>query len=375
MKNKSPRSLGLAVGFGVMTFAGCQKPAVDAPTSQPANAAKPPPGANAIRNKTVGLRPLQSRLELVGSVAYDPDHIALVGPLVAGRMAMLAAKSGTPVKKMQLLAEVESPEAGQAMAQYITAAARKHAALAQLARERELGQKHISSARDLEVAEAQATQVHAELRAAEELLQALGIEPQNIRPSQRGRVPLRSPIDGVVVNRFVTLGQAVERGTDAFYVADLSHLWVELEIYEKDLNHVYVGQAVELRTESLPGRTFAAKVAFLEPTVDVKTRTTNMRLELINTDHLLRPGQFVTAHMGPSNDDQNAMVLAVERSALQTLDGHDVVFVQTGDHHEARVVTLGQCDDQFVEITSGITLGESVAVEGAFLLKARQTLR
>lgn len=330
-----------------------------------------------VRTYPVARQSLALQLALVGSVAYNPDRVALVGPLVAGRVATLSAKNGSTVTRGELLAEIESPEAGQAMAQFITAGARSRAAKAQLARERELAQKRISSVRDLEVAEAQAAQVQAELGAAEELLQALGLEAVGAKATHRGRVPLRSPIDGVVVARYVKLGQAVERGTDAFLVADLSSLWVELEIFERDLERVEVGQQVELRTESLPGRTFAAKVAFVEPTVDAKTRTTNLRLELDNPERLLHPGQFVTAHVG--NDAADARghlaVLAVDRAAVQTLSGEPIVFVRRGQDFAARKVTLGVRDGRWVEVTSGLTEGEEVAVEGAFLLKAQRTLR
>lgn len=330
-----------------------------------------------VRAHPVAKQELALHLSLVGSVAYNPDRVALVGPLVAGRVATLAAKNGTTVARGQLLAEIESPEAGQAMAQFITAGARSRAAKAQLGREQELAQRHISSLRDLEVADAQAAQAQAELGAAEELLQALGLEAAGVQKRRRGRVPLRSPIDGIVVARYVKLGQAVERSTDAFLVADLSSLWVELEIFERDLERVHVGQTVELRTESLPGQVFAATVAFVEPTVDFKTRTTNLRLELDNAAHLLHPGQFVTAHVGDNaaEDRGRAGVLAVERAAVQTLNGGPVVFVAEHGAYVARKVGLGLRDERWVEVTSGLTEGEQVVVEGAFLLKAQQTLR
>lgn len=365
-----------ALGLLVASTSACNR---NDPKTSHAQAQSPQTGDaslhSALRVSPVTARALHSHLELVGSVAYDPDHIALVGPLVSGRVAVLHAESGTLVQKDQLLAEIESPEAGQAMAQFITSSAREHAATAQLARERELTRKRISSARDLEVAEAQEIEVRAERRAAEELLVALGLDPTARKMAQRGKVPLRSPIDGLVVNRFVTLGQAVNRGTDAFFVANLSRLWVELEIYEKDLNHVFVGQEVELRTENMPGQTFAAKVAFLEPTVDLKTRTTNMRLEVDNSQKLLRPGQFVNAHIGASNNEGNVPVLSVERSAVQQLDGRDVVFVKTNEGYKPRAVTLGAPGDQFIEVIHGLAAGEMVVYEGAFLLKAQQTLR
>lgn len=328
----------------------------------------------AIKTQPAGKRVLSAQPELTGEVAYDPDHMAIVGPLVSGRIATVMVTTGTPVKKRQVLAELESPEAGQAMAQYITATARSRAAEAQLVREQDLSKQHISSARNREVAEAQAAEAHAAAKAAQQMLQALGIDAELARQGNSGRVSLRSPIDGIVVKRSIALGQAVERGTDAFVVANLSHLWVELEIFEKDLERVQIGQSVELRTDSLPGRVLPAKVAFIEPFVNANTRTANVRLMFINEENLLRPGQFVTAHMGAQMGPQR-QVLAVPRSALETLDGRDVVFVPDHDTFIAKPVSVGSRDERFAEILAGLQEGEAVVVEGAFLLKANTLLR
>lgn len=365
------------VWLGVLC--GCSQQSGEGSAAQKTNAAVV--GAaqdplSAVHVKAVGHHGLSAQLELVGSVVYDPDHVALVGPLVSGRIASLAAKSSTKVRRGQLLAEVESPEAGQAQAQWITTRARLRAAQAQLARERELAQKHISSARDLELAEAQAAQEKAENDAAQERLQAFGLSADANAPHiLGGRVPLRSPIDGIVVTRYVSLGQAVERATDAFLVADLSRLWVQLEIYEKDLERVHVGQHVELRTESLPGQVLPAKVAFIEPVVDLKTRTANIRLEFVNAEAALRPGQFVTARITQNSGDTERMVLAIERSALQTLGNKQIVYVQTPTGFVARPISVGLHDATFIEVTAGLDEGEMVVVEGAFLIKANQAQR
>ena len=182
---------------------------------------------------------LAGDLPLVGSVSYDQDHYAVVGPLIAGRVVKLHAALGDLVRSGQLLAEVESAEVGQAQAAWLSATARASAAAANLRRERELAAQHVSSAREEELAQSVAQSEAAEVHAATERLRAFGLGTVDLSKLAHGgtggRVPLRAPIDGTVVTRSLTLGQAVERGTDAFQIVDLSHLWVLLDVYEKDL--------------------------------------------------------------------------------------------------------------------------------------------
>jgi cobalt-zinc-cadmium efflux system membrane fusion protein len=312
---------------------------------------------------------------VVGSVAHDQDHYAVVGPLVDGRIVRLAAGVGDKVQRGQVLAEIESAEVGQAQAAYLSARARGAAADANLVRERDLTAQHISSQREREVAEAQAATEHAELKAATERLRAFGLGDGEIRrldegTSTGGRVSLKAPLAGTVVERTVTLGQAVQKADDAFRIIDLSRLWILLDVYEKDLRRVHVGQQVDLRSEARPGETSHARVAYVNPLLDEKTRTAQVRVELDNTDGKLSPGQFVSARLIGDPSLAPIEALAVPRSAVQTIDGRRVVFVKRGERFERRVVELGQSGAELVEIKSGVDEGDQVATDGAFLLKS-----
>ena len=133
---------------------------------------------------------------------------------------------------------------------------------------------------------------------------------------------------------------------------------------------VRVGQKVELRTEALPGRVLPARVAYVSPIVDDKTRTANVRIELDNRRGELRPGQFVTARLIGDTDAVAREVLAVPRRAVQTVDGKPIVFVKDGTRFAERHVELGAAAGDLVEIKSGLGEGDAVAAEGAFLLKS-----
>lgn len=318
-------------------------------------------------------------LQVVGSVSYNQNHYAIVGPLVSGRVSRLLAGLGDVVRTGQVLAELESSDIGQAQAAYLSAKARATAAQANLKRERDLAEQKISSVREREMAEAQAISEEAELRAASERLRAYGLNEADIAALDRdrrgssslgGRVPLRAPIPGTVVARHITLGQAVERATDAFKIIDLTQLWVLLDIYEKDLQRVYVGQKVELRTETYPGEVFHAHVAHVSPLIDEKTRTANILIEFDNPKGKLRPGQFVTARILGDKRQASVEVLAVPRRAVTSVEGKSVLFVRTQGGFQRRLVETGLSDVEHVEVKKGVQAGELVAADGTFLLKS-----
>lgn len=315
-------------------------------------------------------------VEVVGSVGYDANHFAEVGPLIAGRIVELNVGIGARVKAGQVLAALESAEVGQAQAAFLTARASSLAANANLRRERELAERRVSSIREKELAEAQAATEAATLAAAMQRLRALGLRSEDIKDLERsggwpGRVPLVSPIDGVVLTREVSLGQAVQPATDAFKVANLSRLWVVLDLFEKDLPYVHTDQKVVLRTEVYPGKTFPARVAYIGQVIDEKTRTAEVRIEFQNPDELFRPGQFVTATLIGDPSRSTKEVLAVPRRAVQTVEGKPLVFVAEPDGtFSRRSIELGMSGGGQIEVRSGLSAGERVATDGSFLLKS-----
>jgi cobalt-zinc-cadmium efflux system membrane fusion protein len=347
-------------------------------TRDPATVAGATPTAGAradlagVEVAPVETRPLHGEIELGGSVAYDADQYSVVGPLVSGRVVSVRAKLGSDVRAKQTLAEVESLEVGEARGQYMAAKAQAAAAAADLTRERELADKHISSDRDRELAEARAGKEEAAVRVAEQHLRTLGLDPQGADDqSLGGRVSLRAPLSGTVVARDISLGQSVAPGDDAFVVADLTHLWVLLDVFEKDLGRIYVGQPAEIRTEALPGQVMPARVSYIGMAVDTNTRTASVRVEFDNTRRLLRPGQFVSARLLDPEGKNRAPVVVVPRDAVQTLDAKRVVFVRDDNRFVPRPVVLGRSDASYIEVRDGLQAGEEIVVRGAFLVKSQ----
>jgi cobalt-zinc-cadmium efflux system membrane fusion protein len=358
-------------------------------TGEPANAASPPGAAaaprplalstasqvkNPIKVAPAEVTKLAGDIQVVGTVAFHEDHFAVVGPLVPGRISRLVAGVGDKIKRGQVIAEIEASEVGQARAEFVSAKARFAAADANLKRETDLAEKKISSVREREMALAQWVTEQAGVRAAVMRLRAIGLSPADIDEAEKhdlgGRVQMRAPISGTVIERKVTLGQAVERATDAFKIADTTHVWVSLDLYEKDLARVHVGQEVEMRTDSRPGEVFRGRVAFVVPVIDEATRTAKVRLEFPNPKGELHAGQLVTARILADPKLATNEVLAIPRSAIEQVEGKTVVFVKAGDAFERRNVLLGTSGGDRVEIRKGLNAGEQVAIDGAFLLKS-----
>jgi membrane fusion protein, heavy metal efflux system len=318
---------------------------------------------------------LAGDIQVVGSVAPAEDHFAVVGPAVSGRVVRLHVGVGDEVKKGQILGEIESVEAGQVRGEYIAAKAASAAAEANAVRERELAERQISSNREREVADAQAVSHKAKVRAALSHLRAIGFDAREVRAlEQEGTegtlIPLRASISGRIIKRSVTLGQSVERSTDAFTIADLSRLWVLLDIYEKDLSRVHPGQQVNLRTDAAAGELFKAHVAYVDPVIDEKTRTAHVRVEFENLKGKFRINQLVTARIIGDTTHAGDPVLAVPSGALQRVDGTPIVFVRNTGGFEKRVVQPGMSGGDLIEVRSGLKEGDEVAMAAAFLLKS-----
>ena len=177
---------------------------------------------------------------------------------------------------------------------------------------------------------------------------------------------LKTLTAGTVIEKHVTRGEAVTRDSQAFVIADLTSVWANLSVYQKDLSRVHVGQSVTISAgHDLPPAT--GKISYVTPTVDEETRTTTARVVLPNTKKRWRPGMFVT---GRVIVERAKVPLAVPVAALQTIDDQPVVFVETDAGFQPRAVTLGHADDDYVEIRLGLRPDERYVSRGGLTLKA-----
>ncbi|MBP7147226.1 MAG: efflux RND transporter periplasmic adaptor subunit [Acidobacteria bacterium] len=320
-------------------------------------------------------------LALTGSIAYDERHTARVAPRIAGRVLRLEVDLGAAVSRGSLLAVLDSPELGEAQAEYLARLAEHRVAHRALERARGLvEQKAISQGEFLE-REGMARRAEAALGFAENRLHLLDMSDAEIGRlgafAEEGLPPhgtvspelrLRSPIAGTVTAVETSPGQAVERLQTLFVVSDLSRVWAWLDAFEKDLAWVQPGAVVEVEVEALPGVALRGEVDFIG-SIEAQTRAARVRARIADPRQRLRPGMFVRARVDVP--EQAPAVLLVPLEAVQEIEGRNVVFRQAqAGVFEAVPVGLGRRFDRDVAIASGLAEGDPVVATGAFTLKA-----
>jgi cobalt-zinc-cadmium efflux system membrane fusion protein len=304
-------------------------------------------------------------VSVTGTVTFDPEKVAAVGARISGRVRQILKLEGDPVKAGDILAEIESAELGHAQAALLSAKAHAAAATTNEKREKELAQARISSNREAELAAATAASARADLAAAEQRVRALG-GTANGTP---GILRLATPISGKVIERFVSRGQSVEATHTAFRVADLSSLWVQLAVFERQLTAIHFGDPVDIYPQGDGDQKVRGNVSYVGDVIDLETRTAPVRIEVDHPEIPLRPGQSVLAKIHTSAPVAAAIV--VPRDCVTSVDGKATVFVaHDALSVEPRPITLGGQDGDHVEVLSGLTEGERVVTKGVFALKS-----
>lgn len=330
--------------------------------------------ANAkITTAKVEKRAVAGLIRATAQIAPAAERQARVGTRVAGRVTAFKKGIGDPVKAGEVLAIFESPELGRAKADYLAAIAASRVARETADRERKLFEQKISAEKDWREAEATAVKAQADKEAAENRLHALGLDEKAL-PTQvshyTSTLAVLSPIDGMVVDRPVTLGQMVEPADTMFIVMDLRVVWIVFDLYERDLSQVKMDQNVRVKVGAYPDREFTGKVQNIGAVVEPKTRAVKVRVVLDNADGLLKPGMFATVVVEATQGEQREHVVVPE-AAVQRDGADNLVFVPKGERDfEAREVKIGDRLGEWVAVESGVREGESVVVNGGFLLKS-----
>lgn len=177
---------------------------------------------------------------------------------------------------------------------------------------------------------------------------------------------LVAPINGTIVDYDLSVGQAIDAGAKLFAVADLSTVWADLRIYQRDLYKVKVGQAIRVEC-GYDDAFYAGKIGYIAPTIDEHTRTGLVRVVMDNADGHWKPGQFIK---GIVSIDSHGGALVVPRSAVLTYEGKQVVFVRDADGFEPRAIRLGHSDAESYEVLEGLERGEVIVTRNAISLKA-----
>jgi cobalt-zinc-cadmium efflux system membrane fusion protein len=330
-----------------------------------------------LRDLRITTRPVESRtggdlVMLLGELAVDQRAYAEVGTPVAARVTRLPVNAGDAVRSGQTLAELTSPELARERAEYLSASARLRLAEAALERKRGLAAERIAPLREVQEAESAAGEARAALRASRASIAAFGVDPP-ADESDGATSPvfvLRSPVSGSVIERTAVIGQLLDPSAPAFRIGNLSTLWLTVHAFERDAVRIRQGVTARLSFPALPGQDFAGAVTMVGRHVERESRTVPVRIDVKNRDNVLRPGMSATATLPVG--ESGAAILTVPVASVQRVRNEWCVFLQKdASHFEVRRIGRGRDLGGDVEVLSGLRVGETVVVEGAFLLKAQ----
>jgi Cu(I)/Ag(I) efflux system membrane fusion protein len=357
-----------------------------------------------VRTAMAKLDSVNRTIRTIGSISYDESQLSTISAYVDGRLEKLYADYvGVPVREGDDLALIYSPELYTAQAEFLSA------------QEQKTSSRFIDGSRLRELA-------------AEKLLE-LGMSESQIETLKReqnakSRIRIKSPQKGTVIQKMAVEGDYVKTGQGIYRVADLSTVWMMLDLFPDDAARVLFGQEVEAEISSAPGIVFTGRVAFIDPTVDPKTRAVRVRVEMLNFDGKLRPGDYATArisvpaipreqvydpalagkyispmHPQVIRDAPGAcpicdmelipttqlgfsevplpeqQVVTVPRDAVLMAGNNSVVYVEVEPgRFEVRRIALGALTDLEAIVAEGLGAGEIVATDGNFLLDSQSQL-
>jgi cobalt-zinc-cadmium efflux system membrane fusion protein len=309
---------------------------------------------------------------LPGEVALNADRVAHVVPRVPGIVRSVRKILGDQVRKGDVMAVLDSRELADTKSTFLAVGERVALAKANFVREEGLWKKKISSEKEYLEAKQSLAESQIEARAAEQKLHSLGFSEKYLKqlPSQPDvsftRYEIIAPFDGTVIEKHITLGEALNDVAVAYVIADLNSVWVDISVYQKDIPFIRKELPVIISTGHGVQDTNGI-ISYVGPLVGEKTRTALARVVLPNSDGRWRPGLFITADI---------MVSAVEapvvvpKTALQAIDGKTNVFIETEKGFSPEPVTIGRSNTKNVEITAGLQPGQRYVTKGAFTLKA-----
>ena len=322
--------------------------------------------ASAIDVQAAGPARIRAVAQFPGEIQLNDDRTVHVVPRVAGIAESVPVSTGQTVKKGQLLAVFSSQLVSEQRSVLETAERRLEHARSILEREKRLWEQKISAEQDYLQAQHSVQEAEIDYENARQKLSALGVGRGS---GAMNRFELRASYDGLVVERSLSIGEAVKEDTPIFTIADMSTVWAEAHIPAKDLPLFRVGDKVTLRATAFDAET-TGTVAFLGALVGEQTRMAKARILVANPKGTWRPGLFVNIEVKAADTD---VPVAVQSDALQTLGTQQVVFVREGKNFVARPVTLGRSDGNSVEIVQGLQAGERYAARNSYIIKSEMS--
>ncbi|MFZ0295525.1 MAG: efflux RND transporter periplasmic adaptor subunit [Candidatus Sulfotelmatobacter sp.] len=365
-----------------LALAGCQSSRTNAASSSannPNNAELftiPRDQMSHVQVLTIHPTTLTRSLRLTGAVAYNSFRTTPVITQVSGLVSRVVVAPGQKVTQGQPMLYVASPDYSQLRTNYLKAKDAYALAQKAYARAQDLYQHHAIAEQALEQAASAEVQAGGDLAAAQAALKVMGIADPDalVQAPPSFEVPVKAPIGGLVVEQDVSAGQLIQPGsTQCFMISDISSVWVLVNVYQKDLPFVHVGDPVTIQTDSYPD-IFNGRISYVAASLDPTTRTLQARIDTPNRGDKLKKDMYVTATV-QAGRIQNAIALP-DAAVLRDSENQPFVYVMASPNQFGRrSVTLGESLDGRTEITSGLKSGDQVIGDGSLFLQFANSLQ
>jgi membrane fusion protein, heavy metal efflux system len=315
-------------------------------------------------------------LRLTGSVAYNSFRTTPVITQVSGPVSRVVVVPGQKVTQGEPMLYVASPDYSQLRTNYLKAIAAYALAQKANARAEDLYQHHAIAEQNVEQAQSAEVQASGDLIAAQAALKVMGVSDPDalVKAPPSFEVPVKAPIGGLVVEQDVSAGQLIQPGTtQCFMISDVSTVWVLVNIYQKDMPYVRVGDQVTIQTDTYP-EVFHGRIAYVAASLDPSTRTLQARIETNNPGEKLKKDMYVVANVN-TGTIQNAIALP-DAAVLRDSENQPFVYALTSSNQFGRrVVTLGESLNGKTQITSGLKSGDQVIGNGSLFLQFENDLQ
>lgn len=307
---------------------------------------------------------IADQMQLTGEIHVDADRTVQVVPRLAANVDQVLVSAGSPVRKGQVLAVLSSQALAELRAEALAAQKRLELARTSYQREKQLWQEKITAEQDYLQARNALQEAEIVLEAAQQKLALLGAGARIGK--QLARYEIRAPIDGIVTDKRIAIGEALKDDTAIFTITDLSRVWAEAIVSAKDLPRLQTGQKATVNASAYDA-SGTGTLSYVGALIGEQSRTATARIVLDNSKGLWRPGLPVSITLVAG---ETRVPVAVSVDAIQSLRDWSVVFGRYGDYFEARPLELGRSDGRFVEVRKGLLAGERYAAGNSFLIKA-----
>lgn len=313
-----------------------------------------------VRTAKVKQRTLNRRIQALGKVDFNEERLSRLHPKTSGWIDRLYIdETGAEVQRDTILLNIYSPDLLAAQHEFLVALSNWESIRNSKNSTMKRGAKNV-------------------LTSSRERLQLFDVPEHQIQELEQTRKPkkqlhIHSPFAGTVMKIGALEGQYITPKDEVYLIADLSRIWVYVEVYEDELPWIKVGDMAQMKVRAAPGRLFEGKATFIYPTLEGKSRTVRVRLEFNNKDHVLKPGMF--ANVVLLSDSQPDAIVVPSEAIVRSGNREQVFVVREPGKFEPREVQLGFSSAGLTQVLAGVQQGEEVVVSGQFLIDSESKLR